>query len=139
MRNEEERVNVTGLQTYFSSNEWKDVHLPRLALLDRGNDEAGATQDDLPSGPAVHRELQLPFTDVVCPGQLDPLGALDVLWLLWKEKEKRERERGTCGEHVILSEVGYPPITHLQFHNSRAAVITVEIPRRLRWFVSSLI
>lgn len=29
------------------------MHLPRLALLDRGDDEAGAAQDDLPSGPAV--------------------------------------------------------------------------------------
>lgn len=40
-------------ETYFSSNERQDVHLPRLTLLDRGDDEAGAAQDDLPSGPAV--------------------------------------------------------------------------------------
>lgn len=38
---------------YFSSDERQDVHLPRLALFDRGYDEAGAAQDDLPSGPAV--------------------------------------------------------------------------------------
>ena len=41
--------------TYFSSNEWQDVHLSRLAFFDRGDDEAGATQDDLPSRPAVDR------------------------------------------------------------------------------------
>lgn len=53
--------------TYFSSDEGQDVHLPRLALLDRGDDEAGATQDHLSSGPAVDRELELPFPNVVCP------------------------------------------------------------------------
>ena len=31
------------------------MHLPRLALLDGGDDEAGAAQDNLPPGPAVHR------------------------------------------------------------------------------------
>lgn len=38
---------------YFSSDERQDVHLPCLALFDRGYDEAGAAQDDLPSGPTV--------------------------------------------------------------------------------------
>lgn len=42
-------------QTYFSSNERQDVHLPRLALLDGGDDQAGAAQDDLSPGPAVDR------------------------------------------------------------------------------------
>lgn len=54
-------------RTYFSSDERQDVHLPRLALLDGGDDEAGAAQDDLPPGPAVDRQLELPFPNVVCP------------------------------------------------------------------------
>lgn len=49
------------------------MHLPRLALLDGGDDEAGAAQDDLPPGPAVDRQLELPFPNVVRPRQLDPL------------------------------------------------------------------
>lgn len=40
--------------TYFSSNERQDMHLSRLAVFDRRDDEAGAAQDDLPSGPAVN-------------------------------------------------------------------------------------
>lgn len=53
--------------TYFSSDERQDVHLPRLALLDRGDDEAGAAQDHLSPGPAVDWQLELPFPNVVRP------------------------------------------------------------------------
>lgn len=42
------------------------MHLPCLTLLDRGDNEAGATKDDLPSGPAVDWQLELPFPNVVC-------------------------------------------------------------------------
>lgn len=42
-------------QMYLSSDEWQDVHLSRLALLHRGDNETGATQDDLSSGPAIDR------------------------------------------------------------------------------------
>lgn len=60
-------------RAYFSSDERQDVHLPRLALLDGGNDETGAAQNDLSPGPAVHRQLELPFPNVVGARQLDPL------------------------------------------------------------------
>lgn len=83
--------------TYFPSYERQDVHLPRLALLDRGDDEAGAAKDNLPPGPAVDGQLQLPFADVVHPRQLDPLGALDVLGFPWIT---RERE-GRGGEIIV--------------------------------------
>lgn len=84
-----EKSRPVGLSgTYFSSNERQDVHLPRLALLDRGDDEAGAAQNDLPPGPAVDRQLELPLADVVRPGQLDPLGALDALGLPCKKEEE---------------------------------------------------
>lgn len=43
------------------------MHLPRLAVLDGGDDEAGAAQDDLTSGPTVDWELELPFPNVVSP------------------------------------------------------------------------
>lgn len=49
------------------------MHLPRLALLDGGNDETGAAQNDLTSGPAVHRQLELPFPNIISARQLDPL------------------------------------------------------------------
>lgn len=51
--------------SHLSADEGEDVHLPGLAVLDGGDDEAGAAQDDLPPGPAVDRELELPFTHVV--------------------------------------------------------------------------
>lgn len=73
---------------YFSSDEWQDVHLPRLALLDGGDDETGAAQDDLPPGPAVHRQLELPFPNIISARQLDPLRALDALGLPCKKEGK---------------------------------------------------
>ena len=73
------------------------MHLARLALLDGGHDEAGATQDDLPSGPAIHRQLELPFAHVVRPRQLNTLRALDAVRLSWKErKEERLLVYGQC-------------------------------------------
>lgn len=60
-------------RAYFSSDERQDVHLPRLALLDGGDNETGAAQNDLSSGPAVHRQLELPFPNVIGARQLDPL------------------------------------------------------------------
>lgn len=59
--------------TYFSPDERQDVHLPGLALLDGGDDEAGAAEDDLPFGPAVDRQLEFPFPNIVSPRQLDTL------------------------------------------------------------------
>ena len=70
------------------------MHLARLALLDGGDDEAGATEDDLPPGPAVHRELELPLAHVVRPRQLHALRALDALGLTWRTHKHKERERG---------------------------------------------
>lgn len=64
------------------------MHLPRLALLDGGDDETGAAQNDLTSGPAVHWQLELPFPNIISARQLDPLGALDALGLPWKKVEK---------------------------------------------------
>lgn len=66
------------------------MHLPRLAVLHGGDDEAGAAQDDLTPGPAVDRQLELPFADVVRPRQLDSLRALDALGLPCAHQEKEE-------------------------------------------------
>lgn len=77
---------------YLSSNERQDVHLPRLAVLHGGDDEAGAAQDDLTSGPAVDWQLELPFANVVRPRELDSLGALDALGLPCAQ---RDRERSS--------------------------------------------
>lgn len=77
------------IQAYFSSDERQDVHLPRLALLDRGDDETGAAQNDLTPGPAVHRQLELPFSNIVSARQLDPLRALDALGLPCKKEGKK--------------------------------------------------
>lgn len=60
-------------RAYFSSDERQDVHLPRLALLDGGDNETGAAQNDLASGPAVHRQLELPFPNIIGARQLDAL------------------------------------------------------------------
>lgn len=75
-------------RAYFSSDERQDVHLPRLALLDGGDDETGAAQNDLASGPAVHRQLELPFPDVIGARQLDPLRALNALGLPCKTEKR---------------------------------------------------
>lgn len=75
---------------YLSSNERKDVHLPRLAVLHGGDDEAGAAQDDLASGPAVDWQLELPFANVVRPRELDSLRALDALGLPCAHQDKEE-------------------------------------------------
>lgn len=76
-------------RAYFSSDERQDVHLPRLALLDWGDNETGAAQNDLTSGPAVHRQLQLPFPNIIGARQLDPLWALNALGLPCKKEKKK--------------------------------------------------
>lgn len=83
-------VIVTSIVTHFSTNKRQDMHLPRLALFNGGDDEASAAQDDLSSGPAVDRQLKLPFSNVVCPRQLDPLWALDTLRFPWEQEKKRD-------------------------------------------------
>lgn len=75
---------------YLSTNERQDVHLPRLAVLHGGDDEAGATQDDLTPGPAVDWQLELPFADVVRPRELHSLRALNALGLPCAQQDKEE-------------------------------------------------
>lgn len=64
------------------------MHLPHLAVLHGGDDEAGAAQDDLASGPAVDWQLELPFAHVVRPRELDSLRALDALGLPCAQQDK---------------------------------------------------
>lgn len=64
------------------------MHLPRLTLLNRGDNEAGAAEDDLSSGPAVDRQLELPFPYVICARQLHALRALDGLGLPYIEERR---------------------------------------------------
>ena len=70
------------------------MHLARLALLDGGDDEAGAAEDDLPPGPAVHRELELPLAHVVRPRQLHALRTLNALGLTWRSHKHTGRRGG---------------------------------------------
>lgn len=70
---------------YLSSDERQDVHLASVGVFDGGDDEAGATQGDLPLGPAVDGQRQLPFPHVEHPGELHALRAADTPGLPWGE------------------------------------------------------
>lgn len=59
------------------------MHLPRQAVFDRGHDEAGAAQDDLPLRPLVQLRLALP--DAEDAFQQGPVLLVRVHRPLWRE------------------------------------------------------
>lgn len=49
------------------------MHLASVGVFHRGHNEAGSAQGDLAFGPAVHRQRQLPFPNIVHPRKLHAL------------------------------------------------------------------
>lgn len=89
---------------YLSADKREDVHLASVGVFHRGDNEAGSTESDLALRPAVHRQRQLPFPNIVHPRQLHTLRTAHTARLTW-----RKRKTPACymlmKEIMIISEV----------------------------------
>lgn len=84
-----------GVNTHLPTHQRQDVHLPRQAVFDRGHDETGAAEDDLPLCPLV--QLRLALTDAEDTFQQRSLLLVCVHWTLWsREPNTTTTLRGPC-------------------------------------------
>lgn len=86
------------------------MHLPRQAVLDRGHDEAGAAEDDLPLRPFVQLRLALP--DAENAFQQGPLLLVRVRRTLWRREEPPAD--GRWGGGVLVQSLARPEVNRLR-------------------------
>lgn len=80
------------VNTHPTAHQGQDVHLPRQAVFDRGHDEAGAAEDDLPLCPLV--QLRLALTDAEDSFQQCSLLLVRVHWTLWSREPNTTSHTG---------------------------------------------